>query len=99
MSAIIQNFYGQISWSDECTIEFIGDIEVALSSLALYVPCDWPDAERLAMFAINAAKAKNLEPALIIGGNPNKAIAEKLCFCLAKQGILLSFGKSPDVDR
>jgi hypothetical protein len=88
---IIQDFYSQISWGDECQIEFIGNIEIVISSQVLYTPCDWIEAENLAMFAINSAKTKGLEPGMIIAGNPSKAIAERLCLSLTKQGILLNF--------
>jgi hypothetical protein len=91
MNKIIESFYNQISWSDECKIELIGDTDVVSTNLVLYMPCDWVDAESLSEIIIDYAKMRGLEPGLIIGGNPNPAIAERLCFVLTKQGILVSF--------
>lgn len=91
MNQIIQSFFGQISWADECSIVQIDGIEFIQTNLCLYLPCDWKHAEPSSQIVSLTAEMLKIEPGLVVGGNPAKDIAEQIYRSETKKGVLVMF--------
>ena len=91
MNPIIESFYNQISWANECTIVKIRGFDFVWTSQCLYLPCHWNNCEYSSFIVTEAASKLQLEPALLIGGNPSKADAERIYWEKTKRSILVTF--------
>jgi hypothetical protein len=91
MNPIIQSFYNQISWVDECSILQIDGIEFVKTDIALYLPCDWKCAESSAGIVSLAAEFQGLEPVLIVGGDPSREVVEQIYINAIERNVVVIF--------
>lgn len=75
---IITKFYGMISWADECEEIVLGNRLLLKTPCTITVPSHWQEYEKNRELAIALAPEFNLQPQVMIGGNPEIVKAEEI---------------------
>ncbi|MBE9054397.1 hypothetical protein IQ243_29240 [Nostocales cyanobacterium LEGE 11386] len=75
---VIQEFYAQISWADQCRTVTESGRTLLVTPCALAVPSHWQDYKQNKAFVLPIAKSYSLDPQLLVWGAPSKAEVEKI---------------------
>ncbi len=75
---ILQQFYQQILWADQCREVTEEERTLLITPCALCIPSHWQDYEQNKVFIIKAAQKYALAPKLLVWGEPSDYEAEKI---------------------
>lgn len=75
---VIQQFYKQISWADQCREVLEGNRTLLVTPCAICIPTHWQDFEQNKAFIITIALKYSLSPKLLVWGEPSDYETEKI---------------------
>jgi hypothetical protein len=75
---ILQQFYQQILWADQCHEVIEEERTLLITPCALCVPCRWQDYEQSKAFIIPLAQKYTLSAKLLVWGEPSDYQTEKI---------------------
>lgn len=89
---IIDKFYNRISWANECQEETFEDRLICYCSDFVYLPAFYGDYLKDSEIIVRASKVFNREPAMLLYGDAERSMVEKIWWWSHKHDPMIDVG-------